>query len=129
MARWMTLGLAVLWLATQLSVFAHLAFVPHVTCIEHGELVDAGAQLAAAPRGQSVELDTVASQQVVLAEHAHDHCLLIAMRRVSARLIRNAVDIEASAAMEPGTQPAHERLLAPVIALLDVAPKNSPPST
>ena len=125
MARWMTLGLAVLWLATQLSVFAHLALVPHVTCLEHGELVDAGAQVAAA---QAVERDVVAAQAVVVPEHAHDHCLLTAMRRVSARLIRHSVTLEPILAVEPGTQPAHEQLLAPVIALLDVAPKSSPPS-
>ena len=126
MARWMTLGLAVLWLATQLSVFAHLAFVPHVTCLEHGELVDAGAQLAAV--GEAVERDVVAAQSVQLPEHAHDHCLLTAMRRVSARLIRHAVTIEPVAAVEPGTLPAHEQHLAPIIALLDIAPKSSPPS-
>lgn len=125
MARWMTLGLAVLWLATQLSVFAHLAFVPHVTCLEHGELIDAGAQLTAA---EAVERDVVAAQSVQLPEHAHDHCLLTAMRRVSARLIRHSVTLEAVAAVEPGSQPAHEQLLEPVLALLDVAPKNSPPS-
>jgi ABC-type glutathione transport system ATPase component len=121
----MTLGLAVLWLATQLSVFAHLAFVPHVTCLEHGELVDAGAQLAVA---EAVERDVVAAQSAQLPEHAHDHCLLTAMRRVSARLIRNSVTIQALAAVEPGLQSAHEHRLAPVIALLDVAPKSSPPS-
>lgn len=125
MARWMTLGLVVLWLATQLSVFAHLAFVPHVTCLEHGELVDAGAQLAAA---EAVERDVVAAQSVQVPEHAHDHCLLTAMRRVSARLIRHSVTIEAVAAVELGSQPAAEQRLAPVIAVLDVAPKSSPPS-
>jgi hypothetical protein len=125
MARWMTLGLTVLWLATQLSVFAHLAFVPHVTCLEHGELVDAGAQLAAA---EAVERDVVAAQSAQWPEHAHDHCLLTAMRRTAARLIRNSVTIPALAAVEPGLQPAHEQPLAHVIPLLDVAPKSSPPS-
>lgn len=127
MARWMTLGLAALWLTTQLSVVAHLAFVPHATCAEHGELVDAGAQWAVAPTGEAVERDTLAAQQVVLAEHSHDHCLLTAMRRVSARLSRASVSIEPCAAVEP-TPPQGDQPVPPVIAVLDVAPKSSPPS-
>ena len=129
MARWMTVGLAVLWLTTQLSGFAHLAFVPHVTCVEHGELIDAGAQPAAAHSAQTVERDTVAAQEVPLAEHSHDHCLLTAMRRVSARLIRSSVDVVALCAARPISDPQHDAPVPPAIALLDVAPKNSPPSS
>lgn len=127
-ARWLTLGLAALWLTTQLSVFAHLALVPHVTCVEHGELIDAGAQPPGVAAGEAVEHDTAAALKVALAEHAHDHCLLGAMRRGEARLIRSTLPLVPSAAQHPSAAVRPQQPLPPAIALLDVAPKSSPPS-
>lgn len=127
-ARWLTLGLAALWLTTQLSGIAHLAFVPHVTCVEHGELIDASAQPPGVAAGEAVEHDTVAALQVPLAEHAHDHCLLSAMRRGEARLNRATLPQGPSAAPQPSTPLRRQQPLPPAIALLDVAPKSSPPS-
>ena len=129
----MTLGLALLCLATQLSGFAHLAFVPHVTCAEHGELVEAGAHLpATAVRRSSedgaAELLAAEPRLETSGGHSHDHCIVMAVRRTPARLVRSSVPIDATATVARGVCLERERSLTPSIPLLDVAPKNSPPS-
>lgn len=128
----MTLGLAALVLATQVSAFMHLAFVPHVTCAEHGELVEPGGHegLAArhhvAPASQSVLADE--GEAAAVSGHAHDHCIVTAAQRTPARLVRapDSIDVHPSGDAESGIR--RVRSTPPSLALLAVAPKCSPPA-
>jgi hypothetical protein len=114
-------------LFAQLGSIAHLALVKHVTCAEHGEMIDVVDQ-----SGKSVAAvdSRPAESRIGLAEtpaHGHDHCPLAAFRRQ--RIVARA---HARPAPLPSSNPhcfAFETRLTPAraIALLDVAPKISPP--
>ncbi|HEX4458213.1 MAG TPA: hypothetical protein VIA18_09585 [Polyangia bacterium] len=117
---------AVLALVAQLATVAHLALVTHVTCLEHGELVDVPAPAAAGVAGDSprAEAHVVAAQQ---SQHGHDHCPIAALRRQ-----RVLPQSRAHARSIVTAETRHDWLAAPAesaraIALLDVAPKTSPP--
>ena len=121
--------LALLCLTTQLSIFAHLALVPHATCLEHGELVDA-ASLPPLPLTAASDEDSAiaALPLATVTAHAHDHCILSALRRLPAQLQREAEPNQARACSEPSAPPRVDQLLPQIIALLDLAPKSSPPA-
>jgi hypothetical protein len=118
------LVLAALGVVSQLAGFAHLAYVRHVTCAEHGELIEAGAPAAVAPPDAAeTRMGAVAS----VAEHGHDHCAVALHRRQQAR--RTSVDELVSRAPEPAAPPHLEPRSAVLsIAVFLVAPKNSPPA-
>jgi hypothetical protein len=125
------LGLAAM--LGQVAGYAHLAFTSHVTCAEHGELVEAdngGEQGASAA-------DTLAAREHAAGGHAdlsaaaegahgHDHCTIAPHRRdrVTHDGARVRLD-SASATVADGIRFA----VAPPrpIALLALAPKSSPP--
>ena len=109
----------------QLASLGHLALVRHVQC-EHGAWVHA-------PHG-----DAEAVNQAAPAEHGaaattgsretdHDHCDGLALRPALL-----AVDATCAAPeLLPTTDTTfrvHSRPAAPVVAILDLAPKSSPPS-
>lgn len=118
---------AMLALFAQLGSLAHLALVKHVTCAEHGELID-----VADPAATSiVSTDSRPAERRIgsaqSSAHGHDHCPLAAFRRQ-----RNFARVQARPLSLPTSEPrgfALEAHLtpAPAIALLDVAPKSSPP--
>jgi hypothetical protein len=126
----MTVVLAAVCLASQLSGLAHLALVPHLACAEHGELVELGpggpehrslVQVEASGRVQ-------ASPAQVSQRHGHDHCVLAALRRTPACLERGPASVEARPSEEPV---AGWRRVAPPgsgLPVLAVAPKSSPPA-
>ncbi len=116
----------------QVAGYAHLAFTSHVTCAEHGELVEAdgGDQGASAA-------DTLAAREHAAGGHAdlstagdgahdHDHCTLAPHRRDRVTHEGALVLVPAAtAAVADGVRFA----IAPPrpIALLALAPKSSPP--
>jgi hypothetical protein len=119
--------LAVVALAGQLASFAHLVVVRHVTCAEHGEMIEVGSAATSAavtPHETPPAMRAAASPS---AAHAHEHCLISPMRRdrIAATALTSAdparVDTSATTAV------AGDRAVAPPIAAIVLAPKSSPP--
>jgi hypothetical protein len=129
--RILALVLLCLCLAGQLSGFAHLVTVQHAVCPEHGEVVHGppgGSEVALAPAlALGGQLPALSPSSAPAAGHEHDHCLLLSQRRGQAvpepapRPVRNAAQ---PARQVPGREVA---CCARSIALLRLAPKNSPP--
>lgn len=119
--------LTVVALAGQVSSFAHLALVRHVTCAEHGDLIEVGRERAivatAAPRQAPAAFSAAAKSDA----HGHEHCLIAPMRRD--RLAGGTPASFDSAHIDGygtiGVVGDHEG--APPIAIIVLAPKNSPP--
>jgi hypothetical protein len=117
-------ALVAVFLCAQLGGALHFAVVQHVSCAEHGELVeigtDAGVRAAAVATHETVRADDTTL-------HGHDHCGVSAIRR---ERIHHVAPL-ALAARLPTTSLAHASLArrAPprAIAILDLAPKSSPP--
>ena len=110
-------------LASQVGSVAHLAFVRHVQCAEHGEMVElTGASTVdhqdAAP---AVHQDGVQT-------HGHDHCAIATLRRN--RIGTTLVRVPAAPPQRTDLGRTLERAIAPPpsIAILALAPKNSPPT-
>jgi hypothetical protein len=119
-------ALATLALVGQLASFAHLVLVRHVTCAEHGELIEVGHERAlavATAHADSPGIATAATGQA----HGHDHCLLAPMRRDRVALgAPHALDCAHVDAF--GTiGRVGARLIPPPIAVILLAPKSSPP--
>jgi hypothetical protein len=126
-------GLAVALVAVglfgQLAAYAHLAFTRHVTCADHGELVDAGAEpesLQRDPQATATTAETVVGAQASAA-HGHDHCLLAPVRRDRGALTLPAAELLAVLARTDDLVAPRAIVPAPAIALLRLAPKSSPP--
>lgn len=126
-ARIATSLFAILALFAQLGSLAHLALVKHVTCAEHGEMIDVADQAATSAVGAD---GRVAERRIGSTQawaHGHDHCPLAAFRRQ-----RSVARVQARPLSLPMAEPRGFALPAhltptPAIALLDVAPKSSPP--
>jgi hypothetical protein len=124
-ARILAAGVALVCFAGPLAGLAHMAAVRHVTCAEHGELVDASGPY---------DGDGVASVQTSIADsrpaaaHDHDHCDIASQLRQSARAetTRDAAVVAGATARGP----APPAVLAPRSAgsLYGFAPKTSPPA-
>lgn len=133
-ARLSALVAALACVVTQLAAFAHFALVRHATCPQHGELIHVEADAAAvrpsphlAPEpGQ----DAAALHAGDAADaHDHDHCVVAVTGRE--KVLQPFVYLQTSPSMHrvvasPRGPPV---VLAHVaVALLSVAPKNSPPA-
>ncbi|MGZ6235496.1 MAG: hypothetical protein ACXVGO_14805 [Mycobacterium sp.] len=121
-------ALAVVALAGQLSSFAHLVLVRHVTCAEHGDMIEVGherALVATAARRHAPA--TVVGNASEADSHGHEHCLIAPMRRdrlaVGTPISFDSAHIDAYGTI--GRVGADE--IAPPIAIVVLAPKNSPP--
>ena len=125
-SRGFAAALAVVALAGQLSSFAHLVLVRHVTCAEHGDLIEVGRERA---------ITTTVSRQAVTAvgaasaeeTHGHEHCLIAPMRRDRLALGSGAVHDSAHIDAYGTIGVARAQAIAPAIAVIVLAPKNSPP--
>jgi hypothetical protein len=125
--RWAASVLATVALVGQVTSFAHLVLVRHVRCAEHGELVELGKVNAAAPAATSRQRSSTIAADGSDDGHGHDHCLIAPMRRDRAALGTPAsfdsVHVDAYGTI--GVAVASE--IPPPIALIILAPKNSPP--
>jgi hypothetical protein len=124
--RSLSFVVACLCLAVQALSVAHHAVVRHATCLEHGELVHAGASYGpvddgAAASGTGARLDATPPA----ASDEHEHCLACAARKAGAagRAVASLPPPSGKAASE--TAP----LGVPCIfwSLFRLAPKTSPP--
>ncbi|HEX3867033.1 MAG TPA: hypothetical protein VHV78_09780 [Gemmatimonadaceae bacterium] len=118
--------LALVAMAGQVGVYVHLAFTAHVTCAEHGELIEAGSvrkSVAAADDRRAERTYVAASSDVA---HGHEHCIVAAHRRL------NSTEAQVRSAAITAQLPFIARVVVDngppsPIALIFLAPKNSPP--
>src|SRR5262249_46679955 len=112
------LALCGLMLAALLAPLAHLALVPHVTCAAHGELVHASATPAPQP-------ESPLDDDAVDTGEGHDPCAMKLGTRATEPppVVRTVLRAERA----PDVQGA-EREARPSLAMLEVAPKASPPA-
>jgi hypothetical protein len=119
--------LAVVALAGQLSSFAHLVLVRHVTCAEHGEMVEVGNEQDLVATTANEEAPAAVAATSPADAHGHDHCLIVPMRREHAALGTagsfDSAHLDAYGTIGHGG----DSLISPPIALILLAPKNSPP--
>jgi hypothetical protein len=119
--------LAVVALAGQVSSFAHLVLVRHVTCAEHGELVELGREHATASAAPTRQASATVAAAAAESGHGHEHCLIAPMRRdrlaASAPAALDSAHIDAYGTIGVLVADA----VPPPIAVIFLAPKNSPP--
>ena len=119
--------LATIALAGQVTSFAHLVLVRHVRCAEHGELVEIGKARAATKATRRNAPTNFVSAESTADGHGHEHCLIAPMRRdrIAAGAPAWLDSLHVDAFSTVGVVAEDE--VAPPIALILLAPKNSPP--
>jgi hypothetical protein len=124
--RALALSLAAVVLGGQLAGFAHLVLVAHVTCAEHGELVEVGHT----PRRTVARDDgrTHLTDAGEASEQGHEHCTLAPHRRDGAMDVSRVDFVAAVAPLRSAAWSATVSPRGPPIALLHLAPKSSPPA-
>jgi hypothetical protein len=121
-----------LLLAAQLLALGHLLIVHHTVCAEHGEAIHAGlpsqAQaLPARPQRAAGDVGLTADGRPP-AEDAHDHCLTRANTRERFALLP-FLDVTPGPLLLAARLPSPAAVtVVPALAVLRLAPKNSPPS-
>jgi hypothetical protein len=114
-------------LLCQAAAWVHAAAIPHVTCVEHGESVHLRAHpsmtKAAVSPGDAGAGPALTAATSELDAHAHDHCGLRGQRTTSAAAPAHDASV-ASFAPTPLPAVPDGR---PVLRLLRLAPKTSPP--
>jgi hypothetical protein len=119
-----------LLLAAQLLTLGHLLIVRHTICPEHGEAIHSGSPSetpALRPTHEGATGDPALGSGAPLAEHAHDHCLARANPRERFALLP-ALDLRPGPLLVAATLPSLSAVaVAPAVAVLFLAPKNSPP--
>ena len=119
-----------LLLAAQLLALSHLLVVRHTICPEHGEAIHSESPSDAQTLGSSHEgaaADPTLGPGAPAAEHAHDHCLALANTRE--RFVPLPFpDVMPGPLSVAATLPSLATVgVAPAVAVLLLAPKNSPP--
>jgi hypothetical protein len=113
-------------LLAQVVALAHLVLVEHRTCAQHGETIHAAPAPARTEPGPA---NAVAVQSVnPTAADDHDHCLCMAPGRERFALLAPSHDGWGACPPAATCQIPIAVGPAPSIALLDLAPKGSPPA-
>ena len=129
LVRAMAAALALAGLLMPLVAARHAADSSHIACAEHGELVEADAPVAPGVHAHVVNAATLEGEQGLPAElHGHAHCMFLAWASQSSLPGGRPPDalVSVSAVIEI-IEPVRA-LIAPAIALIDLAPKSSPPA-
>jgi hypothetical protein len=120
-----------LLLAAQLLTLGHLLIVRHTICPEHGEAIHSGSPSEARALHRTHEggvADPALGGGAPPAEHAHDHCLAQANTRERFALLP-VPELIPAPLLVAATFPSLAGVsMAPAVAVLLLAPKNSPPS-
>ena len=120
-----------LLLAAQLLTLGHLLIVRHTICPEHGEAIHSGSPSetqALRPSHEGATNAPALDGGAAPAEHAHDHCLAQANTRERFALLPSA-DLTTGPLLLAPPRPSLAAVAAtPAVAVLRLAPKNSPPS-
>jgi hypothetical protein len=120
-----------LLLAAQLLTLGHLLIVRHTICPEHGEAIHSGSPSETQALGPSHEGSTNAPALdggAAPAEHEHDHCLAQANTRERFALLPAADSMPGPLLLAPPLPSLAAVAATPAVAVLRLAPKNSPPS-
>ena len=119
--------LAVVALAGQVSSFAHLVLVRHVTCAEHGDMIEVGHERTIVTTSSHRQALTAVRAASPAETHGHEHCLIARMRR-------DRLTADTPASLDSAHIDAYGTIgvvgddeVAPSIAAIILAPKNSPP--
>jgi hypothetical protein len=122
---------ALLSVSSQVLGLAHLLLTRHVVCPEHGELIhvgDAAAHgLTAAPAEEKTE-GSYRGRSESAAFDVHDHCSVSALRREQPSLRQAPATLVNACAPAPVARVAHSVACPSLIAILQLAPKGSPPA-
>jgi hypothetical protein len=122
---------SILLLSAQLLTLGHLLIVRHTVCPEHGEALHSSAHSetqALPPTHEDATSDAALDSGAAPADHAHDHCLAQANTRERFALLP-ALDSMPVPLLLAATLPSLSAVgVAPAMAVLLLAPKNSPPS-
>ena len=119
-----------LLLAAQLATLGHLSIVRHTICREHGEAIHSGSP-SQAQAMRSTQAGALADPALrgggQPAAHSHDHCLAQAKTRERFALLP-APDAKPDPLLLAAILPSLSAVgAAPAVAVLRLAPKNSPP--
>lgn len=122
---------SLLLLAAQLLSFGHLLVVRHVTCAEHGDIVDSGhphEALHRQPVAAKEAFHLGAVQGTAPAEAAHDHCFVCSNTKERFALL--SPDRQAGSRVEVSLPILSSFDLGPFVPidLIALSPKNSPPT-
>ena len=120
-----------LLLAAQLLTLGHLLIVRHTICPEHGEAIHSGSpnETQALPlTNEGATSDPSSGSGAPPAEHAHDHCLAQANTRERFALLPAADSMPGPLLLAPPRPSLAAVAATPAVAVLRLAPKNSPPS-
>jgi hypothetical protein len=124
-------AISALLLSAQFLALGHLLIVRHTICPEHGEMIHSGpsgAVQAMRPIRAGAAVDPALDGGAVPSEHAHDHCRALANTRERFAMLP-ALDLMPGSLLVATTGPTLSYVaLAPAVAVLLLAPKNSPPS-
>ena len=130
--RRMRLGvlLAALFLAAQLLQAWHLGTVPHRLCAEHGQLehVDEAAPDAIARVAPRIAGVPYVLPRLPHSTQHHDHCFLSSHHRERLVPVLEPAAQAAAPSLLARAAPADSDLGHPSVALLRLAPKQSPPA-
>jgi hypothetical protein len=123
---------ALLCVAVQGASITHLLLTRHAVCLEHGELVHADDEALAASRSltppAATGLAIGSARSSAAAEHADEHCAVLATRREYAILSAPAQALAAPLASKDAAAPTSGTPRGEGRARYDVAPKQSPPA-
>jgi hypothetical protein len=118
-------------LAAQLLSLVHMLVVRHSMCPEDGDVIHTAESietLSARPSNEASSSDSPSAGAAPQAEHGHDHCLTCTSTSERFALVppaqTSAAAIEIATPLAPSLVPG---LIAPV-AVIVLAPKNSPPA-
>lgn len=112
----------------QLFSVAHLLLVPHRVCAEHGELVHLDAGPTAIRHAEQDTASSYRSTGSADSGDTRDHCFVSAIRKETL-VVRGAPGSLLPLRMSYGVVASgHEIALPPAVAILQLAPKNSPPA-
>ncbi len=124
-------AISTLLLLAQFATLGHLLIVRHTICPEHGEALHAGAygQAQGLPATHAgATNDPALDKGTAPAEHAHDHCLARANTRERFALLP-FLDVAPGPLLLAAPLPSRtSAAVTPALAVLRLAPKNSPPS-
>lgn len=111
-------------LASQLSSLVHVANTQHVTCAEHGESIE----LSGVTDGEGHHHVGSCLRESSDASPHHDHCVVASVRRERTTCTSYPAQ-DVSGALRPGAVPLVPATArdARTIAIISLAPKNSPP--
>ncbi len=121
-------ALALFCIALEFGSLAHMAVVRHEICAEHGEAVDVFHDAAHSHAvAVASKVRTVESRGDADSHEGHDHCQLACNRR-NATCVESSSSVPAAIVSIASATSAFVERSTPTIALLDLAPKSSPPA-